>query len=679
MNENNANFTPDRPNFKTLVRMSFQGLTNFPYIEEDFDALTNYGFLSKVVEHLNDVISNNNEQNTLMTGLYDAYVSLQDYVNDYFDNLDVQDEINNKLDEMAEDGSLYELIRRFTDPIIAEQNERISNISLALSRVASGSPAGVYATVSALTSADPDHSRIYIVNEDGHWYYYNGSQWTDGGLYQSTVDTDEVALVKRNNAAELKNLYRQVNFNKNMFDGEYSHQFYSATTGQPTSMNNAFTSNVNLIDLTDVSSFYYSIEQNELNNITMIYFLFYSDEEFLGYQNKGRNNLTGNITPPTGSTKLRFEINYTNDIDIADTTSIIINTTHEEDVRTKFNNLVTYTTLLNEINAAQKYKGEQVEITLEEKCKNISGQLVDLTNLGLLSYHAVVNVQQFETYNIIASGSQYYPPFMFYDINDNLIATYYSISGDRTDGNIWINYTVQVPQNAVKMFINTFDNYAVLNSVSIKNVGLNVLPEQNYIAFGDSICRGNRPNATKTAYPWPQMFGEIHNLNTTNKANGGQGYLSTVHYNKTALQTIQETDISDANLITLSFGINDASNSSISIGEITDTGTTTVCGMVYNCINYILTTNPKCQIIVTGTTKQNGGYGSRLKEINEKLELICQKYGIAFINMKDQPINQWNGTTGGALSSDGTHFNDDGYLLLSQYMTAKLNTFYGLE
>lgn len=110
MNENNANFTPAAPNFKTLVRMCFQGLTNFPYIEEDFDALTNYELLSKVVEYLNQVISNNNEQNTLMTGLYNAYVSLQNYVNDYFDNLDVQDEINNKLDDMVEAGTLQEII-----------------------------------------------------------------------------------------------------------------------------------------------------------------------------------------------------------------------------------------------------------------------------------------------------------------------------------------------------------------------------------------------------------------------------------------------------------------------------------------------------------------------------------------------------------------------------------------
>lgn len=40
----------------------------------------------------------------------DLFIELQDYVNHYFDNLDVQTEINNKLDDMAESGQLAEII-----------------------------------------------------------------------------------------------------------------------------------------------------------------------------------------------------------------------------------------------------------------------------------------------------------------------------------------------------------------------------------------------------------------------------------------------------------------------------------------------------------------------------------------------------------------------------------------
>ena len=45
--------------------------------------------------------------------LQSLYEDLQNYVNNYFDNLDVQEEINNKLDEMAESGELAQIIAEY--------------------------------------------------------------------------------------------------------------------------------------------------------------------------------------------------------------------------------------------------------------------------------------------------------------------------------------------------------------------------------------------------------------------------------------------------------------------------------------------------------------------------------------------------------------------------------------
>lgn len=85
-------------------------LQNFPFIEEDFDALTNYGLLCKVVAYLNKVITSQNEVQGVTEEIVTAFNNLYDYVNNYFDNLDVQEEINNKLDQMVEDGTLQEII-----------------------------------------------------------------------------------------------------------------------------------------------------------------------------------------------------------------------------------------------------------------------------------------------------------------------------------------------------------------------------------------------------------------------------------------------------------------------------------------------------------------------------------------------------------------------------------------
>ena len=127
-------------------------LQNFPFIEADFDAVTNYQLLCKVVEYLNNIIDNNNKQNENITQLEQNFITLYNYVKDYFNNLDVQDEINKKLDEMAADGSLSELIqplfdeyKKTIDSEVNTQNNKITVLQNRMDEFASlpdGSTAG---------------------------------------------------------------------------------------------------------------------------------------------------------------------------------------------------------------------------------------------------------------------------------------------------------------------------------------------------------------------------------------------------------------------------------------------------------------------------------------------------------------------------------------------------------
>lgn len=96
--------------FKRLTPFKRCVLQNFPFIEEDFDALTNYGLLCKVVAYLNKVIASQNEVQGVTEEIVTAFNNLYDYVKNFFDNLDVQEEINNKLDSMVESGTLQEII-----------------------------------------------------------------------------------------------------------------------------------------------------------------------------------------------------------------------------------------------------------------------------------------------------------------------------------------------------------------------------------------------------------------------------------------------------------------------------------------------------------------------------------------------------------------------------------------
>lgn len=89
----------------------------------------------------------------------------KEYVNDYFDNLDVQDEINNKLDTMADDGSLSQLIEPF---------------------IASAAPVFV-----GSLSDMVDHDTIYVYTVDGYIYVWNGTAFASTGL-QYTTDFTKV-------------------------------------------------------------------------------------------------------------------------------------------------------------------------------------------------------------------------------------------------------------------------------------------------------------------------------------------------------------------------------------------------------------------------------------------------------------------------------------------------------
>lgn len=75
------------------------------------NSLSYYELLCKVVAYLNKVIESNNNLVVDVDTLRKALRELEDYVEHYFDNLDLQEEVNKKLDEMAESGELAVLLK----------------------------------------------------------------------------------------------------------------------------------------------------------------------------------------------------------------------------------------------------------------------------------------------------------------------------------------------------------------------------------------------------------------------------------------------------------------------------------------------------------------------------------------------------------------------------------------
>ena len=103
-----ANFSPTLSGYTGQGTFKFWCQKVLPLIYDD--SLSYYELLCKFVNFLNNVIQDIDSVEENVNGLATAFNQLQDYVNEYFNGLDVQAEINNKLDEMAEDGTLSEII-----------------------------------------------------------------------------------------------------------------------------------------------------------------------------------------------------------------------------------------------------------------------------------------------------------------------------------------------------------------------------------------------------------------------------------------------------------------------------------------------------------------------------------------------------------------------------------------
>lgn len=111
--------------YKNLTPFKWFVLENFPFIEADFDALTEWQLFCKLGKEMNKIINSENTLGTQMENVTNAFIELQNYVNNYFKNLDVQKEINLKLNEMATDGTLDMIINQ---EIFGDINSKINEL-----------------------------------------------------------------------------------------------------------------------------------------------------------------------------------------------------------------------------------------------------------------------------------------------------------------------------------------------------------------------------------------------------------------------------------------------------------------------------------------------------------------------------------------------------------------------
>ena len=90
------------------------------------------------------------------------FIELKSYVDNYFDNLDVQEEINNKLDDMVEAGTLQEIITSYLQANVAWTFNTVADMKSSTNLVD-----GSYAQTLGFRSANDGGGAIYKISDSG--------------------------------------------------------------------------------------------------------------------------------------------------------------------------------------------------------------------------------------------------------------------------------------------------------------------------------------------------------------------------------------------------------------------------------------------------------------------------------------------------------------------------------
>ena len=636
--------------FKHICFLHMQQLTNFPYIEEDFDAITNYELLCKIVEYLNVTIGNVNVLNN----------ELNEFKN-YFDNLDVQEEINKKLDEMAADGTLTQLIKNYIDPIITAINENINSFESSvnttmnsfdnrLSSLASGAPIPVSSTTDMT-----DTTKVYLLTTDGNWYYYDGEDWTSGGTYQATsVNDGSIDILKLSD--NLQNNFLKYYDLLEEFD-HYTNYYCSVN------------SSTNKITITGNNNFCYdkySLTAGNLYQVTGGYN--YSQTVGIIVTDASDNVIYSTAPDETPSNHVPQSLFFR-----ANSENLYLYITYEQAGTTNYQRLNFHQAyVLNTLYLNDNFNFSPNELyTYENSYRSFSGAL----NANDGSKAHIYNMQKGRKYIVTAEN--------IYSIS-GLVLTDYSCtniiysSSDSAVGSTAQRFTYEFTATQDGLItISTLNDNVNYSIAVVKNIIDNdLLLGKSISCDGDSIMKGNE-NSNTSYYG---LIATKYNMITrTNNAVGGATIATGTQSSGVNRHWISSgvLDIStESDYIIINGGVNDYYNK-VSLGTITDTFTDTIDsttfsgGMELLCRNLLnrFTNGQKILFVfnhninATWYTKNSQSNGHTFEDYYNIQVAVLKKYGIPYLDLIHE--SQFNTILDNYKNTytvgDGVHPNTAGY------------------
>ena len=630
-------------------------------------------WLSSYVEKQVIPAVNNNAE--AVEELQDLYVELHDYVEHYFDNLNVQQEINNKLDEMAEDGTLTTLIGNYVQPLIDNQNAIIANqtqtiqglqtnvntfedsvndtlnlLNVKINAIPSGNPIAV-----SSTSAMTDTTKIYVLTTNGYWYYYNGTSFVQGGVYQSSSIDDVIDDLKYRDDARVNAI---LNGDIKLYKGPSSPGQISDSTGE-------YSTKIST-DL-QASPYYIPVEIGKTYRVTIatngpLYNIYYYDanKQFIGSQ------FPNNAMVTTQTVFTNSNYGY---IRIGSWKSGNSPLVFEERI------------IISEVT-------DFIPLNTQRKGMIVSSGAINInTSSGKL-------ITGSNTYIICGNGLNYDISNKEYDISSYLSSggwcryNYQTDTIDRSPSETTISIGA-IWNNGAKIDLFVQDNSTLL----IDGIPYQVSSEyidKNLLCLGDSMTYGT---GTTTIY-YQYLNRNLGKFTTTNYGVGGSSITpKTGDFPEwdTAESFLERYSSMSNNgdVIIVFGGVNDWVTGR-ALGTMSSTDTYTFYGAMKSLCDGLIDKYPNKQIVFF-TSPQNDyvyrkasipednqyynnvdGYnrlGLKLEDYTKAMKEVCDVYGIPCDRLDTKC---WYGLSGqlqdGTISSDGLHPNANGHKIIAKNM-----------
>lgn len=619
---------------------------------------------SRMYDKVNQLVRSVNQQNDTIAEFIEDFNDLRDYVDDYFENLDVQAEIDHKLDEMVEDGTIKSILN---NELLGEINERVLQNTLDID-------ANTEALDGKVSQGEASSITMEMLTQDVREAMTGGSTAV---VAENSVDMVNIV----NGAVTIEKLDDYLKDTKVIVYGAYKN-LGEKSSGIIIEVPETHKAQVSGAGSTTYGWYKVALTRGK----------FYT---FTGYNNysatgiivvDSEENVVAKATNPGGAlnmTSLFFRANLTG-------MYAYINVTNSQQNTTNLWNCYNTSTLREVVSIENKVK--ELEPVL---IKTVSGHYPsythDTNDMPAVATYAntdfyIYAMNKGVKYHIISQNWSQVVGLYILSLTNAVI--YQSSDSSVGDNHVPVDYTFTASQDGfivVPKILGAEPTVEVVNPYGSSNGSGESLTFNKWFALGDSLTEVNfRASENYVGYITEEL-----DITSVNLGHSGSGY------KKANSGTTLTTEISsitsydyDTDIITVMGSINDFEYLENDLGELGDTTTDTIYGAMYVFFNTLQTQYMGTRLGVITPPVIGVSYDTqkpKFEAYNKALKETAELFGVPVLDLTYScNLKPWESTfrntfysadgTGSSGQVDSTHPNSKGHWLIHNKIKEFLKT-----